>query len=157
MRQARGHAARNLNSDYAKSGRLAEQAKLIARAGGLASGLARAIPVDVHAFRQRLSATKVSARLRGFDYSLTDAEFAELVTKDCWYCGGPPVQMWKKQFPGTPKYNGIDRIDNAKGYVTGNVVSCCALCNRAKHTMSVQDFLSLARRIVGRHGTDTTS
>jgi len=37
-------------------------------------------------------------------------------------------------------YTGIDRVDNKKGYVVDNVVSCCTICNRVKNNMSYIDF-----------------
>lgn len=44
-------------------------------------------------------------------------------------------------------YNGIDRVNNAKGYVTGNVVSCCKNCNLMKKNMSADAFIAHVRRI----------
>jgi hypothetical protein len=46
------------------------------------------------------------------------------------------------------KANGIDRMDNTKGYLPGNVTTACDRCNRGKHTMSTDQFLALAHRIV---------
>ena len=45
------------------------------------------------------------------------------------------------------RYSGIDRIDNAAGYTEGNVVACCRICNRAKETLSVQEFAEWASRL----------
>lgn len=45
-------------------------------------------------------------------------------------------------------YNGIDRMDNSKGYVDGNVLPCCSICNHAKHVMNYDDFISWINRIV---------
>jgi hypothetical protein len=38
--------------------------------------------------------------------------------------------------------NGIDRLDNTIGYIEGNVVSCCDICNYSKHTKGYIEFLS---------------
>jgi hypothetical protein len=38
-------------------------------------------------------------------------------------------------------YNGIDRLDCAIGYQPNNVVSCCAICNRAKGDMPFEAFI----------------
>jgi len=43
--------------------------------------------------------------------------------------------------------NGIDRIDNNKGYTNDNSVSCCKYCNFAKHTMSEHDFYKWIKRV----------
>jgi hypothetical protein len=48
-------------------------------------------------------------------------------------------------------YNGIDRIDNARGYERDNIVPCCKFCNRAKSAMPQKEFIDLVRRIAARH------
>ena len=40
------------------------------------------------------------------------------------------------------KCNGVDRVDNTKGYSVDNSVPCCKFCNTAKHTMSEGDFFT---------------
>ena len=42
------------------------------------------------------------------------------------------------------KRNGIDRIDNALGYIESNVVACCPICNLAKRNLPVDTFVSWA-------------
>jgi len=44
-------------------------------------------------------------------------------------------------------YNGLDRIDNAKGYILDNVVPCCKHCNYAKRNMSTEKFYNLIKSI----------
>jgi hypothetical protein len=43
--------------------------------------------------------------------------------------------------------NGIDRVDNSKGYVEDNVVPCCKYCNTAKNTMSRDEFFKWIKRV----------
>lgn len=38
-------------------------------------------------------------------------------------------------------YGGMDRVDNAGGYVWGNVLPACFRCNRAKWSAGLEDFL----------------
>lgn len=82
----------------------------------------------------------------GWDLSL-DA-YKKLVTGDCFYCGQPPHQ--KPQGVITLafglKRNGIDRVDNEKGYTEDNTVSCCTSCNREKRGQSQEVFLSNTER-----------
>jgi hypothetical protein len=44
-------------------------------------------------------------------------------------------------------YNGIDRVDNFKGYEIDNCVPCCYICNYAKRDMSKDQFLAWVKRI----------
>lgn len=65
-------------------------------------------------------------RVAGYDgkeFNLSDVEFKELREKPCYYCGGP--------LPETGI--GLDRIDNAKGYIRGNVLPACGPCNQTRN------------------------
>ncbi len=44
-------------------------------------------------------------------------------------------------------YNGIDRIDSSKGYIQGNVVTCCRTCNVAKMDMDYKEFINHITKI----------
>lgn len=59
---------------------------------------------------------------REYEFTLTFEEFAILVDKECYYC-----HYYKKE-----EVNGVDRVDNTKGYTKENSVSCCEICNRLK-------------------------
>lgn len=80
---------------------------------------------------------KNSAKKRGLDFTITKDEFLTAVLNVCYYCG--EVQEIKYK---TYVYliNGIDRINNSLGYVSGNVRTCCRICNVAKGTMTEQEF-----------------
>lgn len=107
------------------------------------------LPVG-HASRNELLASyKKSARERGFEWAVTDEEFFLLVSSRCVYCGTPPDSVRKPNagVNGAFLYSGIDRQDNAVGYISGNVVSCCWNCNRAKGTLGIHEFLSWCRRL----------
>jgi hypothetical protein len=103
-----------------------------------------------HASRNELLASyQKSARGRGIDWQLTDKEFFEIVSEPCSYCGTPPDSIRKpnKSVNGEFMYSGIDRVDNSRGYVSGNVVPCCWYCNRAKGVLSLQEFLGWCNRL----------
>lgn len=38
------------------------------------------------------------------------------------------------------RYNGIDRVDNNKGYEIENVVTCCTDCNKKKLKKTQEEF-----------------
>lgn len=82
------------------------------------------------------------AKNRNLSFELTRDEFKALLSGCCYYCGVPPNNHSKKrQFQnGIFIHNGIDRLDNTKGYVKGNCVSCCKICNKAKHALSLEEF-----------------
>lgn len=90
-----------------------------------------------------------AAAERGFDWDLTDLQFDCLTLGNCFYCGIEPYRARTTSSKnGSFIYNGIDRIDNTKGYISDNVVSCCKVCNRAKDVMSREDFLAWVKRVM---------
>ena len=90
-----------------------------------------------------------SAAGRKYEWGLSKEEFKKLVTGNCVYCGTPPNKERKpnKGVYGGFMYTGIDRIDSNMGYVKGNVVSCCWDCNRAKGSLTVEEFFKWIKRI----------
>lgn len=44
-------------------------------------------------------------------------------------------------------YNGIDRLDNRRGYTVKNSVPCCTLCNYKKGNQSADEFLTWVRKV----------
>lgn len=79
-------------------------------------------------------------------YELTKDEVRILTKSNCFYCGIQPQQIVKEK-GGIYVYNGIDRVDNNKGYCISNVVSCCMTCNRMKRNMTQEQFLLQIGRI----------
>jgi len=95
-----------------------------------------------------------NAKRRGIEMSLTIEEMDALFKGCCVYCGCPPSQIYySRDKEGEFRYNGIDRVDNNKGYIRGNCVSCCRLCNIAKGQMSRNVFLTHIANIY-RHSVE---
>ena len=91
---------------------------------------------------------KAGAKKRGYDFQISKDLFLELTKKNCFYCGAEPNHIIKNEFgTGDYLYNGIDRIDNDKGYEIDNVVACCEACNRAKLEMSKKEFLAWIEKV----------
>lgn len=91
---------------------------------------------------------KYNAKKRGYNFDLTEEQFKEISQKDCYYCGTKPnnTSTGKRTF-GDYIYNGLDRIDNNKGYIIENIISCCKICNRAKDKMTLQEFQNWIEKV----------
>jgi hypothetical protein len=78
---------------------------------------------------------------RGLEFSLDKEYFRHITSEDCYYCGNHPSTVQKtERCNGEYIYNGIDRIDNSKGYTIDNCVPCCNQCNMAKRSYPVDKF-----------------
>lgn len=81
------------------------------------------------------------ARRRNYTYELSFQETIDLTSQNCYYCGIAPYKIIDRDdYFGSYTYNGIDRIDNSKGYSVENCVPCCFVCNRAKGIMTQEQF-----------------
>jgi len=95
-----------------------------------------------------LGVYKRQAKNRGFIFDISDEYFLKLTEQNCFYCDSKPSNIsGDKTANGTYQYNGIDRVDSNLGYIIGNIVPCCSLCNRCKMAMSREDFLSWVERV----------
>lgn len=94
---------------------------------------------------------KKGAFKRNLEYKLTIEDFEKLTKQNCFYCNIEPKQLTGRtkysNTNGDYIYNGIDRVDNNKGYILENCVACCKNCNRAKRVMTQEDFLNWVSRI----------
>lgn len=91
---------------------------------------------------------RCTAKRRGYKFGLTKKQFKKLTSSNCYYCGIKPAQVVKTKNDTTGRYtfNGIDRVDSAKGYIMNNCVSCCKICNVAKHNLSQKQFYGWIKR-----------
>lgn len=93
------------------------------------------------------------AKNRNLEFSLTKDEFYKLTKENCWYCGKEPSQIKKDhKCKNYYLYNGIDRWDNAKGYIWKNCVPCCGMCNKMKSILSEEIFINHVRKIARNLG-----
>ena len=102
-------------------------------------------------YKRLLIDYKNGANKRKMEISLTYEQFENLVKQDCFYCGVNPsfrtISRGAKKIPATCLCNGIDRKDNSTGYTPENCIPCCSICNRAKRSLSYEDFLVWLDRI----------
>jgi 5-methylcytosine-specific restriction endonuclease McrA len=107
-------------------------------------------------FLHVLDEYKRSAKKRGLVFELSNDEFKSMTGSPCHYCGHPPSTI--RNFGnanGGFIFNGIDRKDNALGYTIDNCVPCCFVCNRAKGTLSIDEFFTWIKRLSARFGSAT--
>ncbi len=108
----------------------------------------RRLPDGESSFNALLGAYKAGALRRGHSWELSEERFRRLTKDNCHYCGAVPAQIRKNNTAVSEYiYNGIDRVDNNRGYFIENCVSCCKICNRAKDKMSREEFLAWAKRV----------
>lgn len=81
---------------------------------------------------------KRSAKERNLEFHLTYEQFVEKFWgKVCFYCGA--------------NSSGIDRLDSSKGYIYGNMVTCCTQCNYMKRDYTKEEFINQCIRIAARN------
>jgi hypothetical protein len=95
---------------------------------------------DYYTFKKRCSRIRNAGRQRGIKWTF-DGPHREVLRKfydaPCHYCGREVEQRL-----------GLDRVDNAKGYVPGNVVQCCTACNLMKASHSVDEWTVHMERVL---------
>lgn len=115
-----------------------------------AMAIARRLPHGEAAFNHLLHGYKANAARRGHEWALTKETFRELTSLPCHYCGAIPAQVSLPQGrtdTGSYIYNGIDRMDNDKGYTPDNVVPCCKECNFIKNNRDYKEFITWTKQV----------
>lgn len=113
------------------------------------------LPSGVAAFNQVYNMYRINSRYRKRDFKLTKTELKNLTQQSCHYCGHAPRSLKKEErYNGWYAYNGLDRVDNTRGYIIDNVVPCCFFCNRAKREASLNEFRDWAIQL-HQHLTET--
>lgn len=90
---------------------------------------------------RRFSNLKKSAKRRGVEVSITLVDYKKILTDGgymCTYCGDDVTHSTG---------GSLDRVDNAVGYVIGNLLVCCGICNSMKNCMSSGEFVAHVNKI----------
>lgn len=91
-------------------------------------------------------------------FELTLEDIKELVFKECTYCG---LKSSNRTLSESKKYkleyNGLDRVDSSIGYIRSNVVPCCTWCNKAKSSMTLEEFKAWIKRVYNKTILDGTT
>lgn len=80
---------------------------------------------------------KTYAKEKNYDFDITFEEFEKILKSDCYYCGCTRNKI----------LNGIDRLDNTVGYIKGNVVPACKICNYMKNSLNEATFILMCMHI----------
>jgi hypothetical protein len=96
--------------------------------------------------RQSFTQYRVAAKSRGYTFNLTLEQFKNICSLDCFYCGSSPSMVKRTKYDSI-SMNGVDRKDNVLGYESSNCVPCCDICNRMKHTLSVEEFVQHIEKV----------
>ena len=92
---------------------------------------------------------KRSAKNRGLSFNLPKEYYFKLVQSNCYYCNTPPkIRDWKSRIGIPVPINGVDRIDNDRGYEEDNTVACCGTCNTMKMALNQEQFFEQCLKIV---------
>jgi hypothetical protein len=113
-----------------------------------------------NSFRYLFNRNQNNAKNRNYEFTLNFEQFKILIQKKCFYCGSEPKpynyylkndgsvkKMCTKVYQETIdrswiNANGIDRVDNNKGYTVANSAPCCEQCNRAKLDWTHNEFMN---------------
>jgi hypothetical protein len=88
------------------------------------------------------------ARQKNLAFAISFEQFLELMVSPCTYCGRVGMSTMHSKAGEVFNYNGVDRVDNLKGYIEGNTESCCHDCNMMKRNSSQANFLLNCKLIV---------
>lgn len=103
------------------------------------------------AFNRLYLRLKRSCKERNIFVDLTFNAYKELIVQPCQYCKAPPKATNNEPALKGFKFNGLDRIDNKKGYYEQNVVPCCPLCNSMKSKLTHEEFIEHIKKISDNH------
>ncbi|BBI30316.1 putative HNH endonuclease [Acanthamoeba castellanii medusavirus] len=87
--------------------------------------------------RSKWSYLVQQAKQRRLICGITWEQALEMMRGDCHFCGAT----------GHPRYNGIDRYDNSRGYEEGNSVAACWKCNKMKKNYDANYFIESIVRV----------
>lgn len=91
---------------------------------------------------------KANANKRNLEWGLSEEEFVQITTRNCFYCKSVPTNSVRRGNSATPfVYSGVDRKDNTMGYTIDNSVPCCKRCNIAKANMTIVEFTNWIRSV----------
>jgi len=99
-------------------------------------------------FRRLYNSYKSRAMKQGVEFTLNERHFFEVTSQPCYVCATPPSRKVNKKAKNSYIYNGIDRMDSAKGYVINNCFACCWEHNDLKGKLTYKEFFRHSLAVV---------
>lgn len=97
--------------------------------------------------KKLLKSAKYNAKTRGIEFTIDESDI--VIPEYCPYLGIKlSIEIQTKT---TNSSASLDRIDNSKGYIKGNVQVISNLANRMKANASIQDLLTFAQNVLILH------
>ena len=86
--------------------------------------------------KTRYLAYKRRAEEHGLAFDITFEDFKDMILDKCYYCNDDG--------------HGIDRVNNSIGYIDGNMVPCCSVCNFMKRNLDLNQFIEKCMKITNK-------
>lgn len=99
--------------------------------------------------KRMLRRAKTRAKERGLDFNL---ELSDVNIPDVCPILGIPLQVHKGRSGGYSDSPALDRVDNSKGYIKGNVMVISHLANMMKSSATNEQLIKFARWVLDTHG-----
>ena len=92
---------------------------------------------------------KSQAKQRNICWNLNKEDAIKIMSNPCYYClDGLEIEHYDKfDLSRSVYYNGLDRVNNNKGYEINNVVSCCWEHNQLKSKFSIEELKERKNKI----------
>lgn len=94
------------------------------------------------------------SKARNIEFSLSLEDTYLMFSQPCYYCNRPPSNVRTRTSGVKVTYQGLDRIDNEKGYIKDNVVPCCKHCNAFKLDRTQEELYQHVEEIYKKRFND---
>ena len=103
--------------------------------------------------KKMLRRAKQRAKEKGIEFNLTLDDV--VIPTNCPILG-IELKMHKGRSGGNPNSPALDRVDNDKGYVKGNVMVMSHLANMMKSSATTEDLIRFANWVIETHGNSAS-
>lgn len=116
-------------------------------------------PLYVRRLKRLITLTRYEALVRRkLDFDITSEYLVDLLHKQNYQCA---LTGWILEFTSGGDFDGrnplgctIDRIDNSKGYIKGNIQLVCCIANITRNKLKIDQFIDLCRSVATTHPVD---